>query len=300
MLARYCYSLLQREPLARKLARWRAALSADHHHPPHLGTTTSVVVDAGAGAAAPELPRALEQQQQSPETNRPHHHHALPPAPSFAASGVAVVAVGAHAARAFSSSPSPSFAHPPPSRPPPRSGAGLGGGAGGGSGGGGLASVIAAEAGRTRVNAYTDDGFVVNQVHVKGAILCLPETWLMWDVDLEGYEDDSDDAKEGRRKITSGGAAPPNNEKNDLDALVPPETLAVLDLVHPPPEVLVLGCGARAPARPPARLRAWLRERGASLELLRTADAVALFALLNDEGRPAVGAFLPPNVVLGD
>jgi len=72
----------------------------------------------------------------------------------------------------------------------------------------------------------------------------------------------------------------------------------VLDVVHPPPEVLVLGCGARVARRPPARLREWLQQRGVSLELLRTPDAVALFALLNDEGRPAVGAFLPPGMVV--
>lgn len=172
--------------------------------------------------------------------------------------------------------------------------------AGSGGGGGALASVIAAEQGRTRVNAYTDDGFVINQVQVsKKAVICLPETWLVWDVDL-GEEEEEEGGGEGAKAGGGSGGAASKKKASDLDALVPPEALAVLELVHPPPEVLVLGCGARAPPGPPARLRARLRERGVSLELLRTADAVALFALLNDEGRPAVGAFLPPNVVLGD
>jgi len=189
-----------------------------------------------------------------------------------------------------SSSSRPSSADPPPPRrSPPRSGAGLGGVGGSGSGGGALASVIAAESGKTRVNAYVDDGFVINSVQVTGAVLCLPESWLMWD--LGGAAGGG---------IAGGGEAAAG--PRGLDALIssPEHALAVLDLVHPPPDVLVLGCGARAPARPPARLRAWLRGRGASLEVLRTADAVALFALLNDEGRPCVGAFLPPGVVVGD
>jgi len=163
--------------------------------------------------------------------------------------------------------------------------------------------VIAAEAGRTRVNAYTRDAFVINQVQTRGgAVLCFPESWLMWDVLPAGWEEGWME-EEGARGRGGGGGGEKSalGPPPDLDALVTPESLAVLSLVSPPPEVLVLGCGARLASRPPARLRAWLREtHGASLELLRTADAVALFALLNDEGRPAVGAFLPAGMVLGD
>jgi uncharacterized protein len=229
---------------------------------------------------------------------------------SFAAANAQASAPRVLAA-SFASSSSPASAdssYPSAPRSPPRSGAGLGGPSSGG--GGGLASVIAAEAGRTRVNGYTPRGFIVNQVEVSGAVLCLPETWLMWDVLKDGWEEawmEKDEEEGEEREGGSGGRGrPPRAAASsssafcpDLDDLVTPESLAVLELVHPPPEVLVLGCGAKLAPRPPARLRAWLRERGASLELLRTADAVALFALLNDEGRPAVGAFLPPGMVVG-
>jgi uncharacterized protein len=87
-------------------------------------------------------------------------------------------------------------------------------------------------------NSYLPGGFVVNNAHVDGAIVCLPELWLSWD------------------------AASP------ADAT--PESLSVLlDLAAPKPEVLVVGCGARMRPLPAALARA-LEERGIAVEALDT------------------------------
>ncbi|KIZ01075.1 hypothetical protein MNEG_6889 [Monoraphidium neglectum] len=123
-----------------------------------------------------------------------------------------------------------------------------------------LSSVIAAERGKTRLQGYLPGGFILNNTQVEGAILCLPELWLMWDVVT-------------LRDVTI-------------------ESLAILDLMAPPPEVLVVGCGARV-RRLPEALTRQLAERGIAVEELDTRNALSYFNFLNDEGRVVVGALLP-------
>lgn len=89
--------------------------------------------------------------------------------------------------------------------------------------------------------SYLPHAFLVNGVQVEGPILALPDTWLLWDV--RGWHD------------------------------VTPASLAVLDLLDPPPELLVLGCGDGM--RPlPAELRAFLDARGIAAEVLDTVRAL--------------------------
>lgn len=78
---------------------------------------------------------------------------------------------------------------------------------------------------------------MVNTISVEGPILCLPETWLLWDVKL--FED------------------------------ITPHSLALLDLLDPPPEVVVVGCGNAIRMLPPA-LTQHLRARGIAVEALDT------------------------------
>lgn len=130
-----------------------------------------------------------------------------------------------------------------------------------------LSSVIVAEQGKTRLQGYLPGGFILNNTQVDGPILCLPELWLMWDV---------------------GSLAD-----------VGMDSLAVLDLMAPPPEVLVVGCGARV-RRLPEALLAQLAERSIAIEALDTRNALACFNFLNDEGRIVVGALLPCSEMGGD
>lgn len=123
-----------------------------------------------------------------------------------------------------------------------------------------LKGVIELEAGKTRLQGYLPQSFVVNTISVEGPILCLPETWLLWDV--KGFED------------------------------ITPDSLALLDLLDPPPEVVVVGCGSRIRVLSPA-LTQHLRARGISVEALDTRNAISYFNFLNDEGRQVVGALLP-------
>eukprot|EP00882_Tetradesmus_deserticola_P032765 GHRQ01037334.1.p4 GENE.GHRQ01037334.1~~GHRQ01037334.1.p4 ORF type:complete len:110 (-),score=29.40 GHRQ01037334.1:273-602(-) len=88
---------------------------------------------------------------------------------------------------------------------------------------------------------YLPHAFLVNNVQVEGAILCLPHSWLLWDV--QSFSD------------------------------ITPKTLAILDLLDPPPEVLVVGCGA-AMKPLPQQLQEFLRARNVAVESLDTVSVV--------------------------
>ena len=107
-----------------------------------------------------------------------------------------------------------------------------------------------------RTRSYLPSGFILNNTQVEGPVLCLPETWLLWD-------------------------APARVAALDM------ASLPVLDLMAPPPEVLVVGCGARL-TRLPEGLARELRARGVAVEVLDTVrwgGAVRVGALWRDRGR---------------
>ena len=116
------------------------------------------------------------------------------------------------------------------------------------------------ETGTVRIDGYDGTGFIVGDVQVEGSILCCGDLWLQW--------------------------RPTHMADITID------TLALLDLVKPAPDILVLGCGARIHRVPPELARA-LEERNVAVEAQDTRNAVATFNILNQEGRKVVGALLP-------
>lgn len=70
------------------------------------------------------------------------------------------------------------------------------------------------------------------------------------------------------------------------------DSLALLRLLKPVPDLLVLGCGRRVRRLPPDLARQ-LHLMGVRVDALDTANAVATFNVLNQEGRKVVGALLP-------
>jgi len=65
------------------------------------------------------------------------------------------------------------------------------------------------------------------------------------------------------------------------------ESLAILDLLRPTPEIFILGCGARI-ERPPEKLRNYMRSRNILLETVDTVNACQTFNVLNQEARLVV------------
>lgn len=109
---------------------------------------------------------------------------------------------------------------------------------------------------------YFERGFIVNNVQVEGAVLCCSDLWALW-----------------RVKGVAG---------------ITPDSLAIVDLVDPKPEIVVIGCGSTMGPLSNA-VQDFLNARGIAYEAQDTRNALSLFNFLNDEGRVVVGALLPPG-----
>ncbi len=103
----------------------------------------------------------------------------------------------------------------------------------------------------------------MSDVQVEGSIICFGDIWLSW-------------SAQSLKDIT-------------LDSL------KILDLVKPVPELLVIGCGTTI-GKLPATFVQQLKDRDINVEALDTVNAVATFNILNQEGRAVVGALLPAGM----
>lgn len=124
--------------------------------------------------------------------------------------------------------------------------------------------LIPPDTGIIRIDGYDDTGFIVGDVQVEGSIICCEDLWLCWSPTM-------------------------------LGDITPDSVTGIFDLLKPIPELLVLGTGSRTEPVPEGVLRA-LRERGVSIEVLDTVNAIATFNILNQEGRKVVGALLPAGI----
>lgn len=121
-------------------------------------------------------------------------------------------------------------------------------------------NLLQADSRLVQVNGCFDGGFMVGDVQVTGSVICIGDLWLHWD--------------------------PKRFEDITLDSLV------LLDVVLPIPELLVLGCGPVI-RQVPHDVMQGLRKRFVSIEAVDTKNAAATFNILNQEGRKVVGAFIP-------
>mmetsp|Transcript_27167 Transcript_27167/g.52972 ORF Transcript_27167/g.52972 Transcript_27167/m.52972 type:complete len:282 (+) Transcript_27167:330-1175(+) len=117
-----------------------------------------------------------------------------------------------------------------------------------------------AEPGRTIVESYTQDGFVVNQTFVEGAAILLPRMIVHWNV----------------------------TEMSDITF----ESLSILRIMQDKPEMLLVGTGRRV-QRLPSELIDQIKKMGLQMEVMDSINAVATFNVLNEEGRQVVVALMP-------
>ncbi|KAG7668886.1 hypothetical protein Ndes2437B_g06615 [Nannochloris sp. 'desiccata'] len=138
-----------------------------------------------------------------------------------------------------------------------------------GGGGGGVQTaaeqydLLPPDTGIVRIEGYDASGFIVSDVQVEGSILCFGDIWLSWSA----------------------------RSLNDISL----DSLKLLDLVKPVPELVVIGCGTTIGKLPETFVQQ-LKERDINVEVLDTVNAVATFNILNQEGRAVVGALLPAGV----
>lgn len=110
-----------------------------------------------------------------------------------------------------------------------------------------------------QVHACLPNGFIIGEAQVEGSIIAFGDLWLRW------------------------------KPKEYADITI--ESLALVDVVKPIPEILVLGCGPTIQPVDPALMKG-LQDRYLGVEALDTMNAVSTFNILNAEGRSVVGAFL--------
>lgn len=120
--------------------------------------------------------------------------------------------------------------------------------------------LIAEEKGLARIDGYAVNGFTVSNEDVEGAVLCIGNLCTKWNV-------------QRREDITI-------------------ESVSLLDLIHPAPDLLIIGCGQSGMRLPEAFTRR-LSAKGISVEAIDTPNAAATFNILNQEGRKVAGALLP-------
>lgn len=124
------------------------------------------------------------------------------------------------------------------------------------------AQLLQNEADKTQIGGFSDTGFMVNNAEVEGSIFCTPQIFLCW-------------------------------EPNTLDE-VTPAMLEPLTLLHPKPDVVLIGTGAASQALPLALLR-FFQQHQVNFEVSSSVNTVSTFNVLVEEGRNVVAFVLHLN-----
>lgn len=120
--------------------------------------------------------------------------------------------------------------------------------------------VISVDEHIARIDGYGKKGFLVNGIEYHSAIICYGSLTFAWHV-------------KNLKEVTK-------------------ESLAVLDLIKPAPDILVLGSGANF-HRFPEELVEHLRKNGTNVDIMATGNASSTFNILNQESRVVACALLP-------
>lgn len=122
------------------------------------------------------------------------------------------------------------------------------------------ANTIGSDAMRTSIRAIGDRGFLVNNVYIRSSVLLFPNSFLAW------------------------------SPKKLKDITI--ESLEVLKLLHPTPDVVFIGCGEKMSERLPLEIVDHYRKHGIILEATDSPSAASSFTILNSEGRNVAAALL--------
>ncbi|KAL4178487.1 hypothetical protein AMTRI_Chr13g82540 [Amborella trichopoda] len=114
-----------------------------------------------------------------------------------------------------------------------------------------------------RFEGFSDTGFTINGVQYEGSVLCVGSLVLSW----------------SPKKLSE----------------ITADSLSVLQLLRPAPEIFVLGCGRFTVPIDPELMR-FIRSNGMKLEAIDSRNAASTFNILNEEGRMVAAALLPYRV----
>lgn len=116
--------------------------------------------------------------------------------------------------------------------------------------------------GSSVIDTYTERGFVVGGVEHRGSVFLYQDMTLLWKV-------------------------------KDI-AEVTPASLTAAHALRPPPDLLIVGCGARIGALP-RETAEFFSDGETAVEVLDTPNAVATYNILVQEGRSVAAAMILPR-----
>ena len=116
--------------------------------------------------------------------------------------------------------------------------------------------------GSSVIDTYTERGFVVGGVEHRGSVFLYQDMTLLWKV--------KDIAEITQASLTAAHA------------------------LRPPPDLLIVGCGARIGALP-RETAEFFRDGETAVEVLDTPNAVATYNILVQEGRSVAAAMILPR-----
>ena len=116
--------------------------------------------------------------------------------------------------------------------------------------------------GSSVIDTYTERGFVVGGVEHRGSVFLYQDMTLLWKV--------KDIAEVTQASLTAAHA------------------------LRPPPDLLIVGCGARIGALP-RETAEFFRDGETAVEVLDTPNAVATYNILVQEGRSVAAAMILPR-----
>lgn len=123
-----------------------------------------------------------------------------------------------------------------------------------------LKGTVPGKRARISVTGYTDTGFEIDNLLVQGSVVLLPTCAFLW------------------------------KARTAADITVP--SLAIVTVLHPVPELLLLGVGRTSQPVHPSVIEFFAR-RGTMVEIMQSIHAVTTFDVLMGEDRSCVAAILP-------
>ena len=118
------------------------------------------------------------------------------------------------------------------------------------------------DGGVTMIDAFSQTGFVVNGVNLKGSLLLLPHLSLLFDVPTLQH--------------------------------LTPQSLELFRLIDPPVELLLIGSGERVERIPPDAQR-WLEQQAIAPEVFTSRTACSTFNFMVQERRAVAALMFPPR-----
>ncbi|KAJ3414091.1 hypothetical protein HDV05_007125 [Chytridiales sp. JEL 0842] len=142
------------------------------------------------------------------------------------------------------------------------------------------------------IKSVSNFGFQVGDLALKGGVIVLNNSVLMWDTLQYGIGSDVLVREEENKAKEMGAGKEVVDDPGSVFHGWTTDVFKVFEVVEPKPEILVIGTGGRLHQLPPF-LKKYLNNLGMQTEVMATRHAGQTYSILLSEGRHAAVALLP-------